>query len=239
MSVNREQLIKLIQVSYGKQREYLATLTEEEKSATSDVAYWSPKDVIAHIIYWNADMAKELADLDQQDREDGDGTVDHINADVWQQYKDVLWAEVEDLLDQVQYDLLESLKGLAEDQLNDKQRYPWTNGRPLWQRINFGSFYHPMQHTAELIAKRGEIDQANDIMEEMTTLQLALSESDAWCGNVLYNLGCHYAITGQHEKALENLGRGIKMYPFLKEWALQDSDLTSLRDDPGFIDLLE
>ena len=239
MGVNREELIKLIQVSYGKQREYLATLTEEEKSAASDVANWSPKDVMAHIIYWNADMAGELAGLDQLDRADGDGTVDHINGDVWQQYKDVTWAEVKDLLDQVQYDLLESLKDLDVDQLNDNQRYLWTNGRPLWQRINFGSFYHPMQHTAELIAKRGEIDQANDIMEEMTALQLALVESDTWRGNVLYNLGCHYAITGQREKALENIGRGIKMYPFLKEWAPKDSDLASLRDDPGLIDLLK
>jgi hypothetical protein len=96
-----------------------------------------------------------------------------------------------------------------------------------------------MQHTAELVAKRGELERANDIQEETTELQLALVDSDTWRGNVLYNLGCHYAVTGQREKALENIGRGIELYPYLKEWAPQDSDLESLRDDPGLMALLE
>jgi hypothetical protein len=101
MSVTGEDLIKLINISYGKQREYLATLTEEEKSDAGDVIDWSPKDVLAHIIYWNADMAGELAGLDQLDQSNGGLGVDHTNADVWQQYKDVTWPEIEDLLLQV------------------------------------------------------------------------------------------------------------------------------------------
>ena len=149
------------------------------------------------------------------------------------------WPEVEDLVHQVHRDLLESLKDVDEEQLNDSQRYEWTNGRPLWQRINFRCFYHPMQHIAELVAKRGELELANDIQEETTELQLTLVETDTWRGNVLYNLGCHYAVTGQREKALENIGRGIELYPYLKEWAPQDEELESLRDDPGLIALLE
>ena len=239
MSVTGEDLIKLINISYGKQREYLATLTEEEKSAAGNIIDWSPKDVMAHIIYWNADMAGELADLDHLDKDDGRPGVDHTNADVWQQYRDVTWLEIEDLVLQVQHDLLESLKNVDEEQLNDSQRYEWTNGRPLWQRINFRCFHHPMQHTAELVAKRGELERANDIQEETAELQLALVDSDTWRGNVLYNLGCHYAVTGQREKALENIGRGIELYPYLKEWAPQDSDLESLRDDPGLMALFE
>ena len=238
MSVNREDLIRLINIGYGKQKEYLAGLTEAEKSVDGDVTDWSPKDVMAHIIYWTAELAGELAGLDRLDK--GDGVfVDHINADVWQQYKDVTWPEVEDLVHQVQHDLLEGLKDLDEEQLNDGQRYEWTNGRPLWQRINFRCFYHPMQHIAELVAKRGEMERANGIQEETTELQLALMESDTWRGNVLYNLGCHYAITGQREKALEYIGRGIELYPYLKEWAPQDIDLKSLQDDPEFSRLLE
>jgi hypothetical protein len=239
MSVNCEDLLKLINISYGKQREYLADLTEEEKSAASDISDWSPKDVMAHIIYWNADMAGELAGLEHEDIGDGGLGVDHINADVWQQYKDVTWPEVEDLVLQVQRDLIESLKDVDEEQLNDSQRYEWTNGRPLWQRINFRCFYHPLQHIAELVVKRGEVERANDIQEEMTRLQLALVDSDTWRGNVFYNLGCHYAATGQREKALDNIGRGIRLYPYLKEWAPQDGDLESLRDDPGLMALLE
>jgi len=239
MSVTGEDLIELINISYGKQREYLVTLTEEEKSAAGDVIDWSPKDVLAHIIYWNADMAGELAGLDQLDQSNGGLGVDHTNADVWQQYKDVTWPEIEDLLLQVQRDMLESLNDVDKEQLNDSQRYEWTNGRPLWQRINFRCFYHPMQHIAELFAKRGKLELANDIQEETTELQLALVGSDTWRGNVFYNLGCHYAVTGQRQKPLENIGRGIELNPYLKEWAPQDSDLESLRDDPGLMALLK
>ena len=160
MSVNRDQLINLVKISYERQKEYLATASEEEKSAVGVVSDWSPKDAMAHIIYWNADMAGELADLEQLEKPLGDGQLDHINADVWQQYQGVTWAEIEDLIYQNQRDLLDSLKSVTNDQLNDNQRYPWTNGRPLWQRINFRCFYHPLLHIAELVAHPATPDVA-------------------------------------------------------------------------------
>lgn len=239
MSINREDLKKLITISYKHQKQYLAGLTEEEKTAVGQIGDWSPKDVMAHVIYWDADMAGDLADLEQVNKGDGGGGVDHINAEIWQQYKDISWPEISELVDQVHLDLFESLKQLDEDQLTDPQRYEWTNGRPLWQRINFGSFYHPMQHVAELVAKRGQLEQADEIQEETASLQIALVDSDTWRGNVLYNLGCHYALSGQREKALENIGRGLELYPYLKEWAPQDTDLAGLHDDPDFQRLLD
>ena len=39
-------------------------------------------------------------------------------------------------------------------------------------------------------------------------------------------------------QALENIGRGIRLYPYLKEWAPRDDDLQSLIDDPDLQRLL-
>lgn len=238
MSNKREQLIELMQVSYRQQKAYLESLTEDELLQPSDIKDWSPKDVIAHVIHWDAETAGELEDPDQVDKQASGAGVDHINAEIWQKYTTVTWAELKEKLDKVNQDLIANLDKISEEQLTDQERYEWTNGRPLWQRVTFGCFYHPLQHVAELFARRGQQDIANEIQEQTAEMQMTLLESDTWQGTVLYNLGCFYAVTGQDALALEKVGQGIERYPYLKEWAPQDSDLKTLWEKPEFQALL-
>jgi hypothetical protein len=80
---------------------------------------------------------------------------------------------------------------------------------------------------------------ANQIQEKAAEHQARLSDSDEWRGTILYNLGCHYAVTGQKDKALKNIDLGLQLYPVLNKWASDDPDLASLRDDPVFATLIE
>lgn len=134
--------------------------------------------------------------------------------------------------------MVSNLRGLSEEELSDPERYEWMNGRPLWRSIAFTSFYHALQHVADLYAKRGDLVYANEIQESAADLQISLQDSDEWRGTVLYNLGCHYAITGQSEKALAKIGEGFNLYPDLKKWAPEDPDLANLRDQPLFATLI-
>jgi tetratricopeptide (TPR) repeat protein len=52
--------------------------------------------------------------------------------------------------------------------------------------------------------------------------------------NVLYNLACVEALAGGKAAALEHLRHAVELDPRAKEWARSDSDLESLRGDPGF-----
>lgn len=52
--------------------------------------------------------------------------------------------------------------------------------------------------------------------------------------NVLYNLACAEARAGKPDSALDHLNRAVELDPRAREWAQQDEDLASIRDDPRF-----
>ncbi len=57
---------------------------------------------------------------------------------------------------------------------------------------------------------------------------------------VLYNVACVHARLGAHDKAIELLARALEtMHPRMAAWARHDSDFASLREDPGFVALLD
>jgi tetratricopeptide (TPR) repeat protein len=54
-----------------------------------------------------------------------------------------------------------------------------------------------------------------------------------------YNLACLEAVQGNRDDALAALREAIELSPDVAEWAREDEDLESLRDDPGFRALVE
>jgi tetratricopeptide (TPR) repeat protein len=53
--------------------------------------------------------------------------------------------------------------------------------------------------------------------------------------SLLYNLACFEAQAGRREDALEHLRQAAEIEPVkVREWASEDSDLDSIRDDPAF-----
>ena len=52
--------------------------------------------------------------------------------------------------------------------------------------------------------------------------------------NVRYNLACCEALAGERADALGHLSRAVELDPRSRGWAEDDSDLDSIRDEPGF-----
>jgi tetratricopeptide (TPR) repeat protein len=53
-------------------------------------------------------------------------------------------------------------------------------------------------------------------------------------GQLNYQLACFHALAGRRDKALEHLAVAAANDPGVAEWAADDSDLDSIRDDPAF-----
>jgi mannose-6-phosphate isomerase-like protein (cupin superfamily) len=54
----------------------------------------------------------------------------------------------------------------------------------------------------------------------------------------IYNLACCEALTGRTEEAIRHLGLAIERRPSLRDVAMQDTDLDSLRQEPAFRELI-
>jgi hypothetical protein len=71
-------------------------------------------------------------------------------------------------------------------------------------------------------------------MEEVTETLINEDESLRWQGQSIYNLACFYALSGDKERAIENLGKAISLSSDMIEWSREDTDLTSIWDEPGY-----
>jgi tetratricopeptide (TPR) repeat protein len=80
---------------------------------------------------------------------------------------------------------------------------------------------------AEAPYNAGDYDRAIEVASE------GLAE---WpeSGQLNYQLACFHALAGRREKALEHLAIAAANDPRVAEWAADDSDLDSIRDDPSF-----
>lgn len=58
-------------------------------------------------------------------------------------------------------------------------------------------------------------------------------------GSALYNLGCYNCMAGRHDEALDYLDKAFRKDDSIREWAREDTDLTSLRQDERFQRLLK
>ena len=85
--------------------------------------------------------------------------------------------------------------------------------------------------SAAPLAREGRYDDA---------VALMLADVDAYPDHpgFLYNLACYEALADRREDALTHLARAVELNPRFVEFAAEDSDFESLREDPRFDEAL-
>ena len=78
----------------------------------------------------------------------------------------------------------------------------------------------------------GKIEEARELLLSVPEGQF---EGD---GSIQYNLACCEARLGNPDQALDHLRSGLEAQPQLADLARNDDDLTALRDDPRFEELV-
>jgi tetratricopeptide (TPR) repeat protein len=75
--------------------------------------------------------------------------------------------------------------------------------------------------------RAGRYDEAKRLLEEGL-------EGRPGSPPILYNLACVEALAGEREAALDHLTAAVGADPTCAEWAQDDEDFASIRDDPRF-----
>ena len=81
------------------------------------------------------------------------------------------------------------------------------------------------------LAKAGRFDEAIALME-------ADAEQHRDNPAFLYNLACYEALGGRREDAVTHVVAAIEAAPRYAQWAKEDADFESIRDDPRFSEVL-
>ncbi len=119
--------------------------------------------------------------------------------------------------------LVEQTEARSEDDLRSTETLPWQGERPLWRLIVGSGYSHSIaMHVGPIYIERGEQEYATELQEKTTKLLWELDEDESWQGVVRYNLACHYALIGETERTIEELGQALELNPGLVEWSKKD-----------------
>ncbi len=234
----KSKLIGLIEHACKEERALFARLSEDERSVRGEPDRWSPKDTIAHLAAWKGRLAENLAAAARGETPVRYEDFETVNARDFEENRDRPWSEILERAAEVCQQLAEQVEKRNEAELRGTETLPWQEDRPLWRVIVGTGHMHPIAvHLEPVLIERGEKEYATELRKEAAELLSELDESQNWQGLVRYNLACHYALAGEAETAIEKLQQALELNPELTEWSKEDSDLASIREEPGYVAL--
>jgi hypothetical protein len=234
----KRELTELLQKGYLVEKEFIAALSDEERNAAGTFENWTAKDCIAHNAYWRKHHAEAalavLAGKTPTHTED-----DQINEEVYSQYKDQSWEDIDTLVDAGMKRMGKAIASISEDDLQRHDFYPWEQGRALWREIVTNIYTHPVIHLSEWHIKKGYPARAAEMYQEMTGQLTSLDDSPDWQGTIRYNNACSFSLLGDKETAINELREALLLNPGLTEWSRQDPDFEPIRGEAGYKALYE
>lgn len=162
--MDKARLIKLIQQENTAMGTLLRTLDSykmEEPGVYDELSF---KDVLAHITAWERlEIGWLRASLKGEkvirytpeyvlDGDNDEQTMHDLNASIFEQNRGRSLGDVLTDFRQTHADLVETVRGMSEKDLNDPHRFDWSDGEPIWTSIAGNSYEHIREHR-ELVNK--------------------------------------------------------------------------------------
>jgi Protein of unknown function (DUF1706) len=161
----------LIRVSRTEFDTLIAAVPNDRRSMVGELKDWSPKDEVAHLLYWIELFAKNIAA-----RRNGNPLIDTskylaMNDQAWHARKDWRWVEVEEELGRLFTDLETQINDFNTAALADPQQFTLeptrTAPRPLLHGLIYELFDHPFRHFAGMYHTFGDQQRYNALATQM------------------------------------------------------------------------
>ncbi len=124
---------------------------------------WTGKDVLAHLAWWQDHSAQVIVALCAgrvpDDQTDPSRTTDEINESVFREHVNDLPEETRVAFSQSFERLLAAVSGLTDEELFDPNRWPWLEGAPLSEMLQWDTSRHYDAHLGNLapLARKAEM----------------------------------------------------------------------------------
>jgi hypothetical protein len=221
-------LVDILVATRQAERDLFGSLDPARRDSPLRDGDWSPKDHQAHLTAWKARQADRLAAAragDELPPAVPDTETDAVNAELQATRADWTWEAIENEADTVSRRLADELAATGSDDL-------LANPHLVDGTFGNGAF-HAQQHFSWLLAADIGLDadrvlRFGDDIERMVRSS-GLPDRDQ--ATAIYNTACFMAVIGHPDQARPRLRDAFALRPELVEWARQDGDLVSLRDE--------
>jgi hypothetical protein len=237
MSQKSEGIVSLLNYIHGKQKEFFASLPEETRVADGTWEVWAPKDVVAHLTFWDNGALNTLRGLDQAPPEQA--PFEQRNRENYLNNEKRPWSEVEADNEKALDEIVARTKTFSDKDLTTLNHYPRIPNGNLQGAILNNAYSHTITHLAELISKYRSPAEGQKLQEEATAKLVEFDPSPRTMGLAFYNLACSFALAGNSTRAIELLREVFPMRPDFVEFSKEDPDFNGIRELPEFQALYE
>jgi hypothetical protein len=178
--MKKQELLDTLRAERTRLENALAALTEAQITKQGANGDWSVKDVIAHIVYWEQTMLKNIeTGLRGETLTPGGETVDAINARAYKESQDRPLADILADFRQSYQQVVDKIESLPENSLNAPTPFnPQSNTR-LWKYIAGESYDHYADHIAH-ISGAGAEERTGPRSKEELVERLAQDRARLW-----------------------------------------------------------
>lgn len=158
--MNKADLLEKIEQSHADFLEFLEAFSEEELVTPNLPNGWSIKDVLVHLMLWEAELIKLLFQAQQgrvpQTALIGNEPDEVINARWYATHKDRDLDQALKDFDTIRDQTIRRVEAFSDSDLTNPGRFRWLDGKPLWQWIIASTSEHEEEHIPDIRALKAQ-----------------------------------------------------------------------------------
>lgn len=155
--MRKSELLDTLSATRAELLAALDGLTPDQMILPGVTGIWSVKDILAHLVAWEAEVVTALNQAQQNRRMPSIIAIEDIDEWNEEQYYINSARSLEAILSDfegVHKMLCRMVTDFDERALTDGRRYPWMEGEPLWLLIEETVILHEQEHASEIRAWR-------------------------------------------------------------------------------------
>ncbi len=222
---------RLLQTLEAAQEHEAVLLTLCDDTPAAEEGRWTAKDNIAHLNTWREHAVRILDSVRLGGPVEGpfdDSQIDGRNAEIYEAHRYDSADVVRAAAVTTYAALKEAVAGCRDVELRRER----PTGGEVWRLVPGNGHAHVAQHVSSWLAEHDDPAGAEATALWAYTLETELFPEPADKAVADYNLACFYARNARVDEALPLLGGALRSQPELREWAMNDPDLTPIRQDP-------
>ncbi|HEY6469890.1 MAG TPA: ClbS/DfsB family four-helix bundle protein [Candidatus Dormibacteraeota bacterium] len=224
----RDRLLQTLEAAEEHEAVLLALCDD---TPAAEEGRWTAKDNIAHLNTWREHATRTLDAVRDGQTVDGpydDSQIDGRNAEIYEAHRHDSADEVRTAAGTTYVALKAAVAACTDAELRRER----PTGGELWRLVPGNGHAHVAQHVSSWLAEHGDAAGAEATALWAYTLETELFPEPADKAVADYNLACFYARNARVDEALPLLGGALRSQPDLRDWAMNDPDLTPIREDP-------
>lgn len=227
-----DDLVAMLTATLAAERDLFGALPPETRGEPRRIGDWSVKDVWAHLSAWRATEAARLANGENASSPSGAdmpgaASEDEANARIQAERAGWSWEAVTAAAEHSVDDLASAIRATPAETLRSSDR--------LVAGIGSNGANHALGHLSDVALLSGSTGQERyrAFAREIEDILLDGRLPDRDSGVMLYNIACHFALSGELGDARRLLTDAFRLRPDLVEFAPTDPDLAGLHGELG------